>query len=251
MRKTISGVLVGAVALACVIGTSTKADAALFAAICDDLACAGGNDFIVLDNNGNTSGGGAATDTIGAVGAISFGTSAFGYSLVVNTTQSKPMLGSAASPQLDVTFTATTSNSNSNSVFLYASDTDFLGATVHPFLLTFGGTNSGGSGTATGRAWGGTSNTALQFSGANLFGTVGPLSNPAFAGSVGGTFTSVVSPFSLTIGVAINRTSAGTTTGDLNLSPSTIPEPASMALLGLGLMGFGAVKRIHKGKQVK
>ena len=251
MRKTFSGMRVCAVALVCMIGMSTKADASFFAAICDDLACAGGNDFIILDNNGNLSGGGAANDNIAAIGAINFSTSAFGYSLAVNTSQSKPIIGSASAPQLDLTFTATTSNSINNNIFLYASDTDFLGVGSHPFLLTLGGTSSGGSGTVTGRAWGGTSNTALQFSGANLFGTAGPLSGPAFSDSTSGNFTSVVSPYSLTIGVAVNRTSAGTTTGDLNLAVSTVPEPASMALFGLGLMGVGAVNRRHKVKQAK
>ncbi len=144
MSKRFSGVLVAALALACVVGTSSKADAAFIAAICDDLTCSGGNDFLVTDNS--------AADTIGANGAINFSTSAFGYALVVNTSQSKPIIGSATLPQLDVTFTAT----GTGTVFLYAGDTDFLGA--HSFNLSLGGTNSGGSGTVTGRAWGGSTN---------------------------------------------------------------------------------------------
>ena len=58
------------------------------------------------------------------VGRDQFSTSAFGYTLLVNTSQSKPMLGSAT-PQLDLTFTVTSAGSAAN-VFLYASDTDFL-----------------------------------------------------------------------------------------------------------------------------
>ena len=42
-----------------------------------------------------------------ATGAISFSTAAFGYSFLVNTSQSKPMLGSAAEPQLDLSFAVT------------------------------------------------------------------------------------------------------------------------------------------------
>ena len=73
----------------------------------------------------------APADTIGAgTGAINFSLGAFGYSLVVNTSQSKPIIGSASVPQLDVTFTAT----GTGTVFLYAGDTDFLGA--HSFNLS-------------------------------------------------------------------------------------------------------------------
>ncbi len=94
MKKTFSGILVAALAFAGVVGTSTKADAAFIAAICQDLTCSTGP-IIVTDNG--------AGDTIPGTGAINFSVAAFGYSLVVNTSQSKPVLGSAAAPQLDLT----------------------------------------------------------------------------------------------------------------------------------------------------
>jgi len=191
----------------------------------------------VQDNSG--------ADTIGALGGLSFSASAFGFGLLVNTAQSKPMLGSAASPQIDLTFTATTLDSTAHSAFFYVSDTDFVGA--QSLQLALGGTNSGGRGTVTGRSWGGTSNTPLQFSAANLLNTVGPLSGPAYAGSASGTLTPTVTPYSLTIGVALTRTTAGTTTGDLNLASSPVsspvPEPSSLLLGALGMMGVGMARR--------
>jgi hypothetical protein len=209
--KSLNRSLIGTALLTLATVASSPAHAVFVASICDDLACSGGNDITVQDNG--------AGDTIGALGGISFSTSAFGYSLLVNTSQSKPMLGSAT-------------------------DTDFVSS--GSFILALGGTNSGGSGTVTGRAWGGTNNTALSFSGANLLGTSGAQSGVAFSNSVAGGFSSAVNPYSLTIGVAVNRTTAGTSTGDLNLQVTAIPEPETYALMLAGLGMLGAVARRRK-----
>ncbi|HEY2187951.1 MAG TPA: PEP-CTERM sorting domain-containing protein, partial [Caldimonas sp.] len=227
-----------AAALACTLGASAPANAVFVARICNDLMCTGGDDIIVQDN--------AAGDTIAASGAISFSATAFGYTLLVNTSQSKPMLGSATSPQLDLTFSAT-SNGSAGNIFLYASDTDFV-ASGGTIALTIGGTNSGGSGSDQGRAWGGTSNTEFQFSGANLLASLGPLTTSAFAASAGGTFAPTTDPYSLTIGTTISRTTAGTSTGDLNLQILAVPEPSTWALVLMGpaLIAFVTRRRSRR-----
>jgi len=198
-----------------------QARAAFVAAICNDAACTGGNDFFVTDNG--------AGDSIPLLGGINFTVSAFGYILAVNTSQSKPLIGSAAVPQLDLTYSATSTTGGGGSIFLYASDTDFI-ASSSGFHLTLGGTNSGNSGTVTGSAWGGNSNTTLDF--ANLLGSVGPFSGASFSGAANGLLNAVVNPYSLTIGLAITRSTAGTTTGDLNFS--AVPGP----VMGAGLPGL-------------
>src|SRR5436190_10461552 len=213
----------------------SQAHATFVAAICNDLACSGGDDIVIRDNG--------VGDSINSSGAISFATAVFGYDLAVDTAQSKPGIGSAKSPQLDLSFTATTNSAAPATLFLFASDTDFDAS--GSFLLGLGGTNSGGSGTETGRAWGGTNNDELVFSRANLFGSLGPLSGETVSSDQAGVFLSQLDPFSLTIGVAISRASAGTSTGDLNLQVSAVPEPESYALMlaGIGALGFVAKRR--------
>lgn len=239
MKKSLQRLASLAAALALTLLVSTPAHALFVARICNDLQCQGGDDLIIQDN--------AAGDTIGATGAISFSASAFGYSLLVNTAQSKPMLGGAGAPQLDLTFSATTSGAAGN-VFLYVSDTDFTLASG-TFALTLGGTNSGGSGGDQGRAWGGTSNTEFQFSGANLLASIGPLTTTAFSADTTGTFSASTNPYSLTIGTTISRQTAGTSTGDLNLQISAVPEPSTWAMMLIGPALIGLVMQRRRRRR--
>ena len=236
MNKMTRHALTTTAVVVCALGAGVPANAQMAASICNDIQCTGGDDVLVLDN--------AAGDASAITGAISFSVAAFGYNFLVNTSQSKPVVGSASAPQLDLTFTVTSTGAAGN-VFLYASDTGF---TLAPgsSLLSLGGTNSGGSGSVTGRAWGGSNNTALSFSGANLIGSaIGPLTGLAFSGTNTALFGPTGIPYSLTIGTAISRATAGTTTGDLNLQITPVPEPSTWALMLMGpvLVGFVARRR--------
>jgi hypothetical protein len=241
MSRNTSRLLAAAAAAAVVLGTSTRAEAVLIAYICDDIACTGGGDTIVTDQGpGDTFPGSAMLGQINS-GALSVG----GFTIVTNVTQSKPLIGSASAPQMDISFSAATTDNLSHTVFLYASDTGFTGA--GPVSLTLGGTQTpGGDGNMVqGRAWGGTSNNNLDFSLANLLANSGLLSATPFAVAAGGNLAPGVNPYSLTIGMTITRGTAGSTTGDLNVAVSAVPEPETYALMvaGLGALGFVARRR--------
>jgi len=238
MTKTVSRLLVATMVVAGVVGTSARADAAFLSYICDDILCTGGGDTFVVDQGpGDNFPGSALLGQINS-GALNVA----GFTIVTNVSQTRPLIGSASAPQLDLTFSAVTSDNNSHTVYLYASDTGFTGAGA--FSLTLGGTQPapGAGNSITAGAWGGNSNTNLNLS--NALATVTSTGTP-FALSASGVVSPLLNPYGLTIGVAITRTAAGTTTGDLHLQ---VPEPASMMLFGLGLVGFAA-KRRQRAKQ--
>jgi PEP-CTERM motif len=208
---------------------AAPANATFVAAICDNAACSGtpGTDFFIVQDNA------AGQDGSPITGAIIAAATLNGYTFLLNTSQSKPLLGSAAVPQLDLNFTVTSGANPTGSIFMFASDTDFTGG--NSMLLTIGGTNSGGSGSVIGSAFGGNSNTSRDTS--HLIGSLGPFTTAAYSGSATEPFAPGVNPFSLTLEAQITRTTAGTSTGDLNMS--AVPEPATWAMMLLGFAGLG------------
>ncbi|MEO8754731.1 MAG: PEP-CTERM sorting domain-containing protein [Casimicrobiaceae bacterium] len=229
------------VALTCAVGAAGSANGALMAYICDDALCTGGGDTIVTDQGAGDNFPGSAF-----VGQINEGAlSINGFTIATNVSQSKPLIGAAASPQLDLSFSATTADTASHTIWLYLSDTGFTADGV--VNLTFGG-NQGSGNTVSAGVWGGTSNTNFNLS--NLLASIGPTGVSPFALSTVGLLTATTNPFGLTLGVTITRNTPGTTAGGLNVilsaPPVTVPEPGTTLLLAIGAIAL-VISRGRRG----
>ena len=228
------------VAAALSAGVSTNADAAFIAYICDDQLCTGGGDTIVTDQGAGDNFPGSAVVGQINTGALNVG----GFTIATNIAQTSPLIGSAASPILNLTFSAVTNDNLSHTIYLYTSATGFTGQGTFAFSL--GGAQPGNGDTIVGRAYGGNSNTNLNMS--NLLATLGPTSTSPFNLATSGAFAPTVNPYGLTIGVAITRSSAGTSGGGLefSVSPAAVPEPDALSLLGLGMVAVLAASRARR-----
>lgn len=192
-----------------------------------------GNSATVTDNGP----GDLANPTLGAILSL-FGPATFpDFNFIVATGSSKPAIGSATHAELDLS--ANVTSLSSGTLTLEVTDTDFTpGAGIPIFLSAIGGTLGAGSIL--------TDNTFMDCTNV-AFGQGTSLSTQSFSGGGGfsGNSTSAGStcsfPFSLTEQITVSLPGGGETTSfDAQLA---IPEPASVAILGMGLLAFAGLLR--------
>lgn len=177
----------------------------------------------------------SALDLDPTTGSIVFMGSIGSFTTTVNTTFSKPVVGSTTFPIIHLN-SVVVSNASGGQLRIRASETGFS-STPFPAFITQAGGLAGG--TILLKSFLDDSNTLLGTT--TLLSDLGTFGPGAFSATKTSPFVFPTNPFSLTIGANINHSGTGTTSFDLQTSPA--PEPSTVLLLGTGLLGVGVWRR--------
>ena len=173
---------------------------------------------------------GSAKDSSPLAGVVTFNGTIGDWIVNVTTGVSKPVLGSAASPEIDLNSLNVTSSSGGHLQFGMV-DSGFTGPTAGTFILAVGGTTQG---SVSFSAFKDESNS--ETFGGSTFATSGPFSTASWNATTSGPFNAATAPFSLGLMAEITHAGKAATSFDGNLQ--VVPIPPTAILLGSGLLGL-------------
>ncbi len=192
-----------------------------------------------------------AGDLNGAAGAVTFSGTVNGWSILVSSGATKPILGSATLPHLDLSWQVTrTSLAGGSTLTICFSENGFnLSPIAGNFVTDSGGTlgsTTGPANSANVRTFYDLGNTELAQTTAlttHLF--TGP---GGFSGSDAGGPVGPDPSLSLTIKVTLSQAVGSVTSGDIDLHIVGVPEGGSMVtFLGTALLALGVFAARRKG----
>jgi len=186
------------------------------------LVSSGGSDVTITDSD--------------ADGIVSYSGALAGWTNVNFTTGfSKPALGSAQVPFLDILSANMSSSGGPASLSVYLTDTDFGPSNEGQFISAIGGSTQG---SVSYQAFADASNAA--FGQGTLLSSIVSTTAPAFSG-MASSLWGAVGQYSLTLLVTITHDGGPRFTSlDASLQ---VPEPSTLLLLGAGLLALGGVAR--------